>query len=375
MSDLNGIVTLEELPEKEIFVELEERDKLKIKKKIRKRKDFYRFLLKLKLRDWFYSNTEKLRLDKFHKILELFNIHDIKIKGILGKQGVPLKYPKFPFDFTTKDGVRFISCLLGDGCIHSKGIRYYNQDENLINEFLNCSKSIFGYFPFKRYEYQTVTTISLPKIFKYIMESIGFKSGSKTSTNPRIPKFIFDLPNDKKIQFISQFIDDDGYISGGKIGIDLGFDDGIPPFLLYDIGRLLRSFNIKCSIFPASDYYSLNDEKRVMWRLLISLYKDTKKLSENLILNSLSKRIRCEKLIKLNKKEFHKGFGFYLEKLIELHKKNGFFTTIDLANASARSMTHSRRIIRKLEKLSFIELVDSTNSGYKRYKLYGLYGG
>jgi len=365
MSEINGLVTLEELPEREIFIELKKYKKIVIKEKIRKIKWFSNFLIENELKDWFYNKTKKLRLDKFRTISKLLNIRDMKIEEMSGKQGISIKHPRFPFDFTTKEGVRFVACALGDGCIHDKGIRYYNKNKLLINEFVRFSKKIFGNLYYKKYENETEIIISLPEIYKTIVNTIGLKPGRKSTREVHIPKFIFDVNNEKKIEFVSQFIDDEGYINDGNIGIDLGFDDNNYPFLIYDLKNLFKILDINSSVFPVSEYYSSNGEKRRMWRLGIFLFEDAKKLAQNLKLINPKKVERCKELLSLNRRELYRGLDEYVRNMKEIEKMRRFFTVNDLAKTTNRSVRHSRRIVNITRKLGTIELIKPACKGYK----------
>jgi len=369
MSEKTGTVTLGELPEKEIFIELEDSDKMNIKKEIRKLEKFSKFLTENGLRDWFYNKTKKLRLDKFKKLSKVIDTSNIKIKEISGKQGLSIKYPRFPFDFTMREGVRFVACILGDGCVHEKGVRYYNKVEILVDEFVGFSKKIFGNSLYKKYKNKTEIIISLPKIVKMIIECIGFKPGPKISTDPRIPQFIFTLSEYKKFEFVSQFIDDDGYINDGNIGIDLGFDENKEPLLIYDLRKLLKGLRINCSVFPASEYHSLDDKKRRMWRLGIFTFKDAKRLAQNLKLINPNKIERSKDLLNLKRKEIYKNLDAYLQKIKA--EKMGAFTVVDLAKISNRSIRHSRRIVNTGKKLGLIKLVKPARGRDKRsYAVY-----
>jgi len=137
------------------------------------------------------------------------------------------------------------------------------------------------------------------------------------------------------------------------------------PFILYDLQKLLQNLGIKCTIFPTSEYQSLDGKKRRMWRLLISSFYDIKRLGSHLSLNSKHKKQQVRILLNSNRREFYK-INTYLEKMKELTRNKGSFTVVDLSKISIRSITHARKIINKTKKSKQIFLVEPPYQGFKK---------
>jgi len=145
--------------------------------------------------------------------LEEFEKNTILITSIKSTN-VGIKEPKIPIDFATKEGVRFIASVMGDGELNKQlNIRYNNQSRKLIDIILNSAKKIFGDIDFKLYYRKDKTyQLHFPKIAGIIVSLLGIKPGYKSKNNYGIPSFIFQLDNKLKAVFIRQFFNDEGNV-------------------------------------------------------------------------------------------------------------------------------------------------------------------
>lgn len=127
---------------------------------------------------------------------------------------IGIKNPKLPFNFKSKDAIRFIASIFGDGELNSQiHVRYNNQNKFLINQILDSAKQIFGDVDYKIYFRKDKTyQLHFPKIIGLIMLNLGLKPGYKSMNNAGIPDYIKKL-NKKIISvFIRQFFSDEGNI-------------------------------------------------------------------------------------------------------------------------------------------------------------------
>lgn len=365
MGEINGSVALTELSNDRIFIDLEKNDKNNIRNRIKRSYKFSSILKEYSLIDWYYGKTELIRLDRFQKISKLFNISNLKIKAIRTKQGLSIEHPKSTFNFANKDGVRLIACILGDGCMHQKGVRYNNSNQKLIANFIKYCQATFGQVIYKTYHGKNnVIIISLPLIYEQILETVGLRISTRQSKCKRIPNFISNLAEKYKFEFISQLIDDDGYIGKDSISIDQGFNLNEEPLLLHDVQKLLNTLNIKSSVFPASRYESKTGAERQMWRLLIHSSRDVRRLASNLKLNINYKCKDAQKLSKLIKQGRYENTNSYMPLIRDLSNNNKDFTVIDLMKASNRSLRQCRRIMNNLKKSGYVEVVQPPCRGH-----------
>lgn len=349
-----GLVALEDLPEKEIFVFLDKKERVYLVGKIKKKDKLTSFLSKLSVLDWFYGQTKFLRLDKFKKLLKELGFNYFKIRKFRMKQGIFIKNRSF--DFTSKKGVRFMAALFGDGCIHKKGIRYYNKDRILINDFIEASKNIFGDIRIRvNQDKKECFSVSLPIICKLIINQLGFQEGSKIINNMQVPKFLFNLENEKLLEFISKLVDDEGFIIDGKLCVDMAFMYNEEPKFLYDLKILLKSLDVNCSVFPATEYSSKSGKKR-MWRLGIFSFREICKIGSGLNLQHKSKRLKLKKILSSPRQTPYKDIRPYVMKMKEIQDSKGFFTILELANLTERSVRQCKRIVLNMKKMNLISL-------------------
>jgi len=286
-------------------------------------------------------------------------------------------------NFNTKNGVRFIAALLGDGCLDKRlRIFYANSNPDLINGFIKDVKTIFGnnviYHIREKSNNPKLKLVELPSRYGKIVVKIGLKGGSKIENNTRIPCYIFNLSKRKRIEFLSQIIDDEGIISfpSRHIAIHMATENKNKPNLVLDIKELLKSVGIESSIYKEKEYTSLKGPNRKMWKIEIHSFKQLEEIYRNFSLRHKEKLQRLKilidskKQIQYPKKKFKEIITKSMKK-IEVEK--GYFTSKDLSSDINRSLGHSRNVTRKFFKQGLIKKVKSYKSGnihsFAKYKV------
>jgi len=383
MSEVNGIVTLEELPEKEIYVEVDSEFKEKIKDWIKNKHSLKEFSEKIetsvRIIEHWLSEESLLRLDTFKAIIKYFGLDckTIKIVSLRGKSGARIINPKLPFDFTTKSGVRIIAAILGDGSLSKKSSIYSNTNLELIDGFIEDAKNVFGSLELKvrpKEKGSNVLVVDIPNICSKVLENIGLPAGSKVENNPHIPRFIFNLGKEKIAEFISQIIDDEGSVSIASRHLKIGFcviETEERSNLIYDLQKLLLKLNIESEIYQYEKYESSRGPARKKWQIEIHSFERLEKLHSMLNLRHKERLKQLEKLLKSKKLTCYprkKCTEFYLSKMREIEEEKGFFTSVDLLKKINRSLGHTRNMIHKYWNKGLIQKIEKVSSdGTKFY--------
>jgi len=384
---MNGIVTLEDLLEKEIFIELKPEFIEKIENLIRRNfkiKDFSEKIeISSRVLSHWLNKESSIRLDIFKNITEFFGIKIQNLLTIRGKDGFKINNSRPYFDFRTSSGVRFIAAILGDGGIKkNQGLFYSNSNIDLINGFINDSKQIFGDVEFtvrKKTKDSNVRIVSLPSICGKIIAQLGLKPGSKVENNPSIPKFIFHLREKQIAEFISQIIDDEGSVSIASRHIKVGFcvtETEERSNLIDDIQKLLLNLGIESSVYQYEEYNSTRGPKRKKWQVEVHSSIRLNKLYSLLNLRHRNKKQKFKellgsfKVICFPKKNCNE---IYLSRMKVIEKKKGYFTSFDLSKETGRVVGTCRNLILKFRKLNLIECIQAYCTGHLhtpgRYKV------
>ncbi|MAG46995.1 hypothetical protein CL617_00175 [archaeon] len=378
-----GIVRLEDLPKDEIFIKLKPRFHKLLNSRIRSygiSKFEKRMNSGRKIGHWLQDN-HLIRFDVLCKILNYFNLdYKNKIEFIRGESRLKIINPKSSFDFTSCEGVRVISGILGDGGIPTNRSNpyYTNTNKDLINGFLNDIKFVFGNIEFNEhyvYKKNSITTIlGFPALIQKVFLMIGLKKGKKIETNQGMPFFIFNLDDDRKYAFISQFIDDEGSINliSKHVSITAGCLKYYKfPRILKDIQRLLLSLHIDSGFYYAK-LSKLSGNK--IFRLQINGQFQIKKLNENLNLRILKKKNNLVILSKsfkrrvFRRKEYLPVYMGFMRKIQEL---NGHFTSLSLSYESGMVVGSCRNLIIRFRDLNLIKCIKPYSSGnYHEYARY-----
>lgn len=367
MGEENGIVALEELPEKEIYLEINPAsiNKIGISERI--------------LSHWL-SDSTLIRLDVFNRIVNFLFVdyENIEILSIRGKIGGKIENPKLPFNFATKSGARFVACMLGDGSLNKRGVFYSNTNLDLIEGFIKDCKEIFGNIKISinhiKKKKSIVHVVSLPIFCKNMVNKLGLPIGPKVVNNPHIPNFIFNLDKEEIAELLSQIIDDEGSISMSSrhLGMRLATEITNDTFnLLEDIRKLLLILDIESVAYKESEYTSKRGPNRVLWKLEVHSFERLEKLYSLLNLRNKEKAKKFKKLLdskKLTQFPHKKCTEIYLSKMREIEKERGFFTSTDLLEKIDRKLGHIRNMIHKYWKKKLIQKVENvTSDGTKFY--------
>jgi hypothetical protein len=140
-----------------------------------------------------------------------------------GSKSERIFYPRFPINFLTKEGMRFISHIYHDGSIgkDNKQPNYRNYSKEECLEFLEDSQKLFGKINRKlNLNPDGTYSVHLPTIVGEIMIAIGYISGDRTKQNPPTFTFLEDInDNDLLSEFIAKAFNDDGYIGKRSAGL------------------------------------------------------------------------------------------------------------------------------------------------------------
>jgi len=373
MNEETGIVALEELPEKEIYLDIEPISINRIKDTIKNNFSRKKFANKIRISERILSHwltdCSLIRLDIFKKIINFLFVdyEDIKIMSIRGKSNGKIENPKLPFNFTTKSGAKFIACMLGDGSLNRRGVFYSNTNLDLINGFIKDCKKIFGNVEISinhtEKKKSIVHTVSLPIFCKNIVNKLGLPIGPKVVNNPHIPNFIFNLGKGKIAEFISQIIDDEGSISIASRHIRIKFaliETERQSNLVDDLQKLFSELEIETSIYQIGQYNSSTGIKRKNWQIEIHSFNQLEKLVK--ILNLRHKEKLKKLKILLNSKKINhfpkkKCQQIYLSIMKKIQEQKGYFTSFDIATATNRNVGSCRNSIIKFRKLNLIRCI------------------
>lgn len=373
-----GIVRLEDLPEKEVFINLKKNFHKNLENKIRNY-GIFKFCEKLNISNRIISHWltdgSLIRLDVLNKILSFFNYRlNNRIDYIRGKDGGCIYNPKLPFKFNNKEGVRIIAGILGDGGIPTKRSNpyYTNTNECQIKGFLEDITTVFGKIKYNVRKYKkndsTINIVELPSLAQKIFLKLGLKKGKKIETNPDIPKFIFNLKKDEKGEFLSQIIDDEGSVNLKSRYLKIKFailsSKGISN-LAKDVCELIKNLGVDCSLYHFEKRI-INNKERTHWQIQISSMMELKKLYPFLNLRHEKKDKRFKLLFNTIKQEQYpktKCTNIYLDLMKDLQENKGYFTPYSISKETGRAIGSCRNTILKFKKQGLIKCVKTYKAG------------
>lgn len=385
MSEIDGLVQLDDLPETEFFIELNKKDKYEIQNLLKSYSLLEKFCKENEISDRIISHWINdgsfLRLDVFKKLVKILKLENIKIKALRGKDRGKIKNPKFPFDFTTISGVRFIGSILGDGSLN-KGyeISYANTNKNLIKGFVADSKNIFGFTEINARKIKTgynsdINIVSLPNICGKILSRVGIKPGRKVVLNQKIPNFIFKLDEVKRWNFLSQLFDDEGTVNlrAKYIRIKLAIESRHKSFhLIKGINDLFKSLEIKSPIYNSGSY-TKTGSKKTLWSIQIDGSIKLRKIYENFSLRHKQKEKKFKQLLdsfQLTMFPRHETQDIYLSTMMFIENQKGFFTVLDISKLIDRNIGHIRNMVHKFNSFGLIECIEPYSSGSNEFAKY-----
>ncbi|KKQ79271.1 MAG: hypothetical protein UT01_C0044G0002 [Candidatus Daviesbacteria bacterium GW2011_GWA1_38_7] len=329
---ITGILHLEDLPEQEVYLRLEENYKNSFLDSAKslcdgkwtslgrilnlpishnnveilrcfRRTNIYSLKLIKKISKFLIENGFKeYSLDKLEKKIILIKSKQGSPKGILN--------PKFPINFNSKEGAIIISCLFHDGGITVRDLEpfYTNNSRVLKERFHKAVNNIIGEVDFICKSKSNIQ-FTYSRIFGLILITIGLIPGKRQLNNPKFPTFVFNYSDELIYEFLSQSIADDGWIYNPKKGFGfIGFNFTIDLTKLseeerYNV-RMTKNLNylpntllgdldlfkkLGCKVagphFGNEIRYTKNSEEyryTQEWRMQIRGYKNFKFLSKHL---------------------------------------------------------------------------------------------
>jgi len=378
LREKEGIIFLEDLPNKEIFICLKKDFFNELSIKIRTF-GIFKFAREINVSNrilchWI-TESSLIRLDVLLKILNYFNYLNWKdkISFLRGKDGNKLYNPKLPFDFRNPSGVKLISSILGDGGLSNKeDIIYSNTNPILIKDFIKDSKNVFGDIEFyickSNKKNSIIEVIYLPSFLRHVFYLLGFEKGKKVVNNPLIPSFIYKLSDKNIFNFISKMIDDEGSVNikSKHISISSAVEDNhINSNILLGIKDLLLKLNIHSEIYIGNTYSSTRGRNRLNMKLEIHNYDQLKILFENLNIRSRNKSKKLKILLN-SYSQMHYSMKrckeIYLFKMEQIEKEKGFFTASDLSILLNRKVGHIRNMLLKYNKENIINKTEGVKS-------------
>lgn len=225
----NDFVTIKDLPSDRFFIKINDKlNQFLIEKLIKKHSSMRKAVNKLNIP---YPSFYRWKNRKQYPLFRLlFILNDVSCnpsllleKNVLElKSGLSSKfyggvsksiYPKFPIK-VSKELVRIISHIFGDGClsISKKGyfnMAYYNRSKILREEFKKDIIKLFGEIKFLEGINKTTPFVIVPSPIALIFSTKIKDFSSKSS---RIPKFIKESDKLIKKEFIRVFFDDESHV-------------------------------------------------------------------------------------------------------------------------------------------------------------------
>ncbi|MDP2750592.1 MAG: hypothetical protein Q8O89_07215, partial [Nanoarchaeota archaeon] len=176
-------IGLSKIPSGNVYVRIKERWIRDVRNIIKKSNT----ILPKSTKDQLYriENKNKVSLYFIKKFLINFEIpmeeFEKEIENITSARSteIGIKKPKFPLNFETKEGARFIAAIMGDGELNKQlNVRYNNKEKQLINLVLKSAKMLFGKIDYKIYLRDDGTyQLHFPKIIGIIVSLLGIKPG------------------------------------------------------------------------------------------------------------------------------------------------------------------------------------------------------
>jgi hypothetical protein len=399
MSAKDGVVHLWDLPQKEVYLDLERRYKMRMLNTARSLAGNWNNFVKAigKKRSFIYNmlSNQKVSLKDIIKISDFLvsnGFDDYKLEiiekkvillGTKSGNGTIVK-PNLPFNFTNENATTFLAAIFFDGgMVHDLKPYYGNTYQSHRTRIKKCAERIFGKINNKESTPSRGFMLRFPKILGIIIHTLGIKPGEKVFTNPSLPEFIFNLNFKAKCSFLRQAFDDDGWVSPSReigmcISVDISKLNGAnrekiiknsdikhAPNLLLDIKRLLTQFTIlvhgprirRIRLIQKSRN-KIGSFCRLDWIINISDRRSIENFAKFIGFNLKYKQKELEVLVNSYQKyQLPKGMinKIAFEKAREITKIKGFFTKHMLAKSLGYNYSYVARIIRKFKAKGLIE--------------------
>jgi len=210
-----------------------------------------------------------------------FYKEDIDEKGLLKYKENKIK---FPVNFLSIEGGKFLGDLFTDGCFQTNGtINYSNLDIKQIKINKNATRKLFGkvHYSIKRNKKTRVYDINHSGILSLFLDKIKIPRGPKVISNPKIPDFIENAPPQIKCAFLRRIIANEATVTkDGQICIKQAIKKGYKPNLLIGYCTMFKSLGIPISCTRISRRYSGKKCDCTVWELYTRPYEFSKIVNE-----------------------------------------------------------------------------------------------
>lgn len=401
------IIHFWELPENRNYIIFNKEFKQKVLKSLDEKKYAWKIRNKVK--------NGKISIQKIKIISKKENIPlEIIEKNILwigGNNSKGISNPKFPINFVTREGSRFIAAIMNDGTLtknnkNSYGrLMYDNFDESLRNSVLRDCLDTFGgkseEISFRNNEKKKYFEFS--SVIRDMMELVLKSKGPKCESNLNIPEFI--LKNKELMKgWIEQTVADEGEVKNyptikykdkyrrsvvWRRSLDVSdlfnkkIEKDIPLRKLNDETqknlqnrrcnliseeeKMLLTLGITYKLYNLGIYPTVKNKVRTRWQITITKRENLIKLRE---LIKIPSKIKDEKLTTITK-----GFVRYKEplKVLEairiLSREKDGFSSIDLKNILNYKTTNpANKWLNQFEKKGFVRKIKESSYGAGAYR-------
>ena len=398
------IIHFWELPEKRNYILLNNNLKNKISKILNKKRYSWKFKDRFKNKKIGIkkiidiSKKEKISLEKIEK----------KIIWIGGNCSKGLSNPKFPINFKTRSGARFIAAIINDGTLTKESdirraygrLMYDNFDESIRDSIIKDYLGIFGgkkeEIAFRNKKKKKYLEFS--SVIRDIIELVIKDKGPKCESNIKLPDFI--LKNkETMIGWIEQTIADEGEVKFfpkkyrraivWRRSLDITNSVKIKVEKETSIRKLPKKIQ---ELIQKQKCNLIESEKKILDLLGIEykiynlgIYPTTKNKLRTRFQINIAKRknlLRLRELIKIPSKEKNKkftkslkGFVRYKEPLkikkaiMNLGKKYKTFTSSDLkSKMKCRQANTAIKWLKIFEKEGLIKKIKESTYGSGGYR-------
>ncbi|MDD5192528.1 MAG: hypothetical protein PHH54_03905 [Candidatus Nanoarchaeia archaeon] len=400
------------LPENRNYITLKEELKKKIIKELKNKKYSWKLINRME--------NKKISIQKIKAISkkEDFSLSLIEenILWIGGNNSRGLSNPKFPINFRTRNGARFIAAIVNDGTLtkeskngHGK-LMYDNFDESLRNSVMQDYMTIFGgnknEIAFRNTEKKKYLEFS--SVIRDIVELVIKDKGPKCESNILLPSFIL---KDKETMagWIEQTIADEGEVKhyptksyadryrraiiwrrsldvtntfNKKINKTIAFGKlslstqkillKLRCNLIESEKEILRLMGVNYSLYNLGIYPTIKNKIRTRWQIGITKRENLLKLRKLIKIPSVSK----DKKFKAIVKEFvrYKEPLKIKEAILNLGENGKLFTSLDLVRKMNYKQTNTAiKWIKTFEKQNLIRKAKESSYGNGKYRQPAVY--
>ncbi|MBT3304492.1 DEAD/DEAH box helicase [Candidatus Woesearchaeota archaeon] len=188
----------------------------------------------------------KFKLKILNRLTEQIKIKQTDIfKQITRISSDKSSFPKIRIN---EEFMRLLGFSLAEGYINHRDLYASNKNKEVLEYYFKLIKKIFERSPWKKINQNGTTTLGLTSSFLVnFLENLGFIKGRKSRIS-KLPSFIFRLKKECVFEFLSGYLDGDGYL---EVKNNRVYSTGFcttSKVLAEDISKLLLRENIISSI-------------------------------------------------------------------------------------------------------------------------------